>query len=279
MKQRTGSEPRRFRERGLDDLQIEDDKAFQRIPHYAFLKRTLRTSGYRFRVLPRSTRSSWDRALLLNLTFWRPDEGGDVLTDETIPADVVAHVAWHHLTASVLADPAGSAPLVSSLFMGESIASAFDLYMVGRLLVEAPDALFLATQIPAMTETLSAAGVTEDECAELLRDIAEAPDSAFADLRELLFDVAMALYGCNTAESALAVLERFQTHRFSGLLHRFELSNWVLYARAHGRPAPSSTPAHRLDDILRRQRKPLVWLTSNWKSALRRRSIQRRLAP
>ena len=29
-------------------------------------------------------------ALLLNLTFWRPGDGGDVLVDRHLPADVVA---------------------------------------------------------------------------------------------------------------------------------------------------------------------------------------------
>ena len=34
--------------------------------------------------------------------------------------------------------------------LGESIASAFDMYLVGRLLGHSPDASFLETQVPAM---------------------------------------------------------------------------------------------------------------------------------
>ena len=43
-----------------------------------------------------------DRALLINLTFWTADAGGDVLVDEHVEADVVAHAAWHHVVARAI---------------------------------------------------------------------------------------------------------------------------------------------------------------------------------
>jgi hypothetical protein len=123
-----------------------------------------------------------DRALLLNLTFWAADSGGDVLVDDRIEADVVAHAAWHHLSARALAHdlgaPPGPPPSVDALFLGEAIASAFDVYLVGRLLGHAPQSTFLETQVPAMALAASAAGLSEDEFERRLGDIAAESSSA-----------------------------------------------------------------------------------------------------
>src|SRR5678815_2810761 len=90
-------------ERKLGDLTIEDEASFRHVGLYADLKEIVERADYTFRVLPDGLRGRWDHALLLNLTFWGAKGGGDVLTDETIAADVVAHVAWHHLSAAALA--------------------------------------------------------------------------------------------------------------------------------------------------------------------------------
>ena len=68
-------------------------------------------------------------------------------------ADVVAHAAWHYLAARALAPAAGRSLSVDALFLGEAIASAFDVYLVGRLLGHAPRSTFLETQVPAMAES------------------------------------------------------------------------------------------------------------------------------
>ena len=62
---------------------------------------------------------------------------------------MVCHAAWHHVARKHF--PAG--PLsADAMFLGEAVASAFDLYLVGRLLRHVPDAEFLETQVPAMTD-------------------------------------------------------------------------------------------------------------------------------
>src|SRR4051812_22370596 len=98
----------------VDDLVIEDEPSFRHVALYADLKEVLRKTDYRFRILPDPAArvSQWDRALLLNLTFWSADEGGDVLVAETLAADVVAHAAWHRLAAKALGASA------ASLFLG-----------------------------------------------------------------------------------------------------------------------------------------------------------------
>lgn len=250
-----------FRKRTVDELTIEDERSFRHVALYADLKEVLQRAKYPFRVLPQTLEGRADRALLLNLTFWGADAGGDVLESDTLPADVVAHAAWHHLAAKALPHEGKSSVL--ALFLGEAIASAFDVYLVGRLLGHAPSSSFLETQVPAMAEATEAAGLDEDGFETMLETIALDPERAFADLRELLFDATSALYSCADVDEATAALATFDGHRFASLLHRYELSNWVLYARAYGDVAGDER-ARTIDATLRSEKLPLEWLVREW---------------
>ncbi len=250
-----------FRARTVDELTIEDERSFRHVALYADLKEVLLRAKYPFRVLPEDLEGRADRALLLNLTFWGADAGGDVLESETLPADVVAHAAWHHLAAKALPHE-GKTP-APALFLGEAIASAFDVYLVGRLLGHAPTSSFLETQVPAMAEATEAAGLDEDGFESMLEAIASGPERAFADLRELLFDATSALFAAPDAGAATTALASFDSHRFASLLHRYELSNWVLYARAYG-DAAGGERARALDAALRAEKLPLEWLVREW---------------
>jgi hypothetical protein len=256
----------------LDELTIDDERSVTHVALYDRLKQTLRRSGHRFRVPPSGTRASWDRVLFLNLTYWGGEDGADVLCDDHIPADVVAHVAWHCVVSRQLAARAGTTgtlpsapPSAAALFFAESIASAFDLYLVGRLITNAPDADFIATQVPIMSECAQEAGLSESGFTALLEEVSREPERAFEDMRVLLLDAATALYPCRGATEAQAALEGFAGHRFEGLLHHFQLSNWILYARAHAArqsdPDPAVTEA---DAALRRAPISLDWLDERW---------------
>jgi hypothetical protein len=250
-------------DRYIEDLTIEDEDAFLDVASYVSLKEILARDRYLFRVLP-SEAARWDRALLLNLTFWGVEGGGDVLVDETLAADIVTHAAWHHLAARALANDAGHQS-AEALLLGEAIASAFDLFLVGRLLASGQESSFLETQVPAMAETAMEAGLDDDAFDALLHGIAADPEQAFEDLRALLFDVSSALLRCTDAQGGLRVLESFADYRFAPLLHRYELSTWVLFARA--RTSASQAPDGRVrhvDRTLREQEVALDWLLSTW---------------
>ena len=252
-----------FALRTVDQLTIEDERSFRHVAIYGELKEVLRRANYPFRVLREDLAGRADRALLLNLTFWGADAGGDVLESETLPADVVAHAAWHHLAAKALPAKQGMAPSVEGLFLGEAIASAFDVYLVGRLLGHAKSSTFLETQVPAMAEATEAAGLEEEAFESMLEGIASDPERAFTELRELLFDATFALFACSGVAEAVAALSAFDEHRFASLLHRYELSNWVLYARAYG-DASGDERARAIDRRLRSEKMPLEWLAAEW---------------
>jgi hypothetical protein len=252
-----------FTNKTLDQLDIDDEASFRHVGLYADLKRVLQRSSYTFRVLPEAMAGRWDRALALNLTFWDSDAGGDVLALSQIPADVVAHVAWHHLAARHLRAAPGAKLTADALFLGESIASAFDLYLVGRLLGHAPESSFLETQVPAMQEAAMEAGLTEGDFERLIVEISHEPEKAFEDLRALLYDITRALFRAASAEAALEVFARYDAHRFGALLHRHELSNWVLYARAYAEEGEDPRAAE-IDGALREARDAVEWLTRRW---------------
>ncbi len=256
----------------LDELNIDDERSFAHVALYGRLKQALLRSGHHFFIPQAKTQLSWDRALFLNLTYWSGEASADVLCDRSIPADVIAHVAWHHLVgrelgrrAAALAEPGSQVPpSAAALFFAESIASAFDLYLVGRLIPNAPDSSFLATQVPLMAERAQEAGLSEAGFAALLEDVSAAPERAFEDMRALLLDTAGALLMCHGLAEAEAALGGFDGHRFAPLLHHFELSNWILYARAHA-PAPSRPDpvVQPLDALLRGVPVALDWLADN----------------
>ncbi len=257
----------------LDRLDIEDEASFAQVPFYGALRAILVGDGYRFSVLPKPSAGRWDRALFLNLTFWGHRDGGDVLVDHRLPADVVTHVGWHHLAAHALspkAKPDGKEsaprpPTAEALFLGEAIASAFDVYMVGRLLGRTGSSSFLTTQVPAMADAAEAAGLSADKFEAMLGKLAADPEGSFESLRALLFEVTCALAGCSSAAEGYAVLARYSRHRFAALLHRYELSNWVLYARAY---ASKSNVADRraiaLHETLAAAPSSLEWLGERW---------------
>jgi hypothetical protein len=256
----------------LDELTIEDERSFRHVALYDDLKQVLRRDGYRFRVPDAEV--SWDRVVFLNLTFWSQSEQGDLLPGDHIAADVVAHVAWHHLAGRALAPradagapgrPAPSpAPTADALLLAESIASAFDLYLVGRLLGHAPGSEFLETQVPAMAEAAAAAGLAEDGFEALLAGVAADPERAFEDLRSLLFEVTTALVRCDTLSGAAEILAGFEGHRFAPLLHHYELSNWILSARSHMPSRASDPVASAVHLALRNAAVALDWLDERW---------------
>jgi hypothetical protein len=247
--------------RSLDQCRIDDESAMRGIGLYTSLKQVLRRDDYRVRILPPHL-ARWDHALLLNLTLWQPSGGGDVLVDDAIPADVVCHMAWHHLAARALADD--GAPLsAEALALGESVASAFDIYLVGRMLTTAPQSDFLETQVPAMADAAAEAGVEAAAFEALLAEAQAHPEQAFGELRALLYDAVVGLWRCRDADEVLALLQALDGRRWGCLLHHFEVANWVQAVR-QAPPNASAARATETDAALRAAPDAIAWLERAW---------------
>lgn len=240
----------------LDQLHIRDEAAIIGLPVYLQLKRRLITDGYRFRVPGAGDDPpGWGRTVFLNLTWWNAGDAQDVLEGPEIDADVVAHVGWHHCLRAHLGADAACA---DGLFFGEAVASAFDLYLIGSALGVAEGSSLIETQVPLLVDTLADAGLDAEDAQAVIEDVAEDPVRAFEELRALLFQVGTELVQARGVDEAVERLHAVRRHRFAPLLHRFELSNWLLYARAWAGDALEPRPAVRaLDAALRESPDPL----------------------
>lgn len=249
----------------VDELTVRDERALRDMAVYAAIRRMMRADRFIFRIAA-PPENDWSRVLFLNLTFWNAGEASDVLAEASIDADVLAHAGWHHAARKALA--AAGRPSPADLFLGESVASAFDLYLTGWLLQHGKRSAFLKTQVPAMAAAAENAGVDSNAFALLLESVAADPERAFEDLRALLFDAAMALLACRGVDEAESVLVGLKPRRFSCLLHHYELSNWVLYARAYAVPlgeGPQGVDhAGETDRALRAAPVSLEWLEKHW---------------
>ena len=246
----------------LDALRVSGARELRDDAYYPRLAALLLRDGYAFRV---GSKISAGRALLLNLSFWKPDDNADVLVGSTLPADVVAHVGWHHAARRSLG---AAGATVDGMLLGESVASAFDLYLIGRLLRDAPKAEMLQSQVPALSEVAADAGLSARGFTKLLEHLAEDPAHAFAELRQLLFDVATQLVRCQGIDAAEAALQQLAGHRYYPLLHHYNVSNWVLHSRAYGGRVPARVErlVARIDAELRGCGSELTWLSDQWLS-------------
>ena len=108
-------------------------------------------------------------------------------------------------------------------------------------------------------------GAAQSGFAALLEEVTRAPERAFEDLRALLFDAASALVACETATAANAALEQLGGHRFGPLLHHYQLSNWILYARAYAdRSSAPDEVVGALESNAEEAPVSLDWLEQSW---------------
>ena len=244
------------------DLEITDEEAFTRLPLYQRLRAALIDDGVCFHVAEGAI-AHGDAARVLNLAYWDPAADAEVLCDASLSADQLAHNAWHRIAYEKLG-AAASSP--AGLLLAESIASASDIYWVGRLIghVEASD--FLETQVPAMTDAAFAAGFEEADVERLFSEAAQDPPRAFEALRQLLFDTSMRLFGAGSLADASRGLSEAAEHQMGPLLHHYELSTWVLFNRAYADTSAPDEEARRVDAELRGAPDPMRWLNDMWLS-------------
>jgi hypothetical protein len=250
----------------LADLTIDDERSFRHVGIYQELKRAIAPFGLKFNV-PASPALGPDATRVLNLAFWQPGQVAEVLPEDRMAADQLAHNAWHLMAQVALGADSGTA---DGMMLAEAVASAFDVYLVGRLIGHAPDSEFLATQVPAMSEAAEAAGVDEAGFEKLVERMAAEPERCFEELRALLFDTGTALVAATTARdldalhAASDVLGRAAAAPLGALLHHYELSTWVLHARAYATSLDPCEAVRAMDRELRAAPDAVVWLERHW---------------
>jgi hypothetical protein len=250
-----------LRTAALEDITIEDADSFRHVGLVRALERRLRRDGATFAVPDADSAYSSDDTMLLNHAFWQPRGTLEVLPAPSLFADQLVHAGWHHVAGCALGDHAASS---DGLLLAEAVASAFDIYLVGRLLGHAPDSSFLATQVPRMQEAAETAGASALDFERVLEQASREPERSFELLRQLLFDVATDLVACEDTHAAAAVLDRATERELWMLLHHYEVTTWVLYARAYATSRAPDSEVRRVDGALRAAPDALAWLEREW---------------
>jgi hypothetical protein len=107
--------------------------------------------------------------------------------------------------------------------------------------------------------------MSADAFEALLGEVASDPERAFEDLRQLLFDACMSLVHQPSVGDAADAIAAFDGHRFGPLLHHYELSTWILYARAYGQGTGTrDASVQSIDEALRQAPVALDWLEGQW---------------
>ena len=247
----------------LSDLIVPDEAAYEDFPLWAKLKaRLVEQEVEMYLADPASSNRHWADTALINHTVLLPRGATEILHDRNVPADALMHTAWHHAGVEAMGALSSSA---EGLLLGESVASAFDAFVVGTLLrTESEHPSALDTQVPAMAEAAAAGGGSPEDFEALLHRMAEDPEGSFEELRELLFDVSMGLLRADGVDAADEVLSNVHGHVFAPILHHYDLSIWVLYARAFGKDLKAHASLRKIDVALREESHPLAWLESHW---------------
>ncbi len=246
----------------LDELEVLDERSFRHVGVYQELRGALASMDAQFLVAdPKGPLAAVDPVSLLNLAYWAPGGALEVLAEPALSADQLAHNAWHRVAERALGEHARTA---DGLLLAEAVASAFDLYAVGRLLGHAPESEFLETQVPAMSDAAAAAGLDEAGFEALLQRSVAEPEACFELLRELLFDTSVALVAAPDLEAAAEVLSHAARHPLGALLYHYELTTWVLFARAYATSLAPCPDVRAIDAELRAAPDAMAWLERRW---------------
>lgn len=243
----------------LDEVEVVDLDLYRHVAEVEWLLTFARERGLTFATVDPDGPAE-DEARVLNLAFWRPGDVAEILDEPYLTADQLAHNTWHAAAERALGPAARTAP---GLLLAEAVASAFDVYLVGRLIGHHPDAPMLESQVPAMRDSATAAGLDEDEIEAMLTRFVDAPEASFGALWSLLYDVGLALAEAKDAEAAAEVLHRHRDAPLGALLHHYELPTWVLFARAYADAGDASSVASVVT-ALREAGDPVRWLCESW---------------
>ena len=185
-------------------------------------------------------------ARLVNLLQWDVGQQREYLDGDIVAADQVVHFALHQIWDKKI----GSAHPHTMLF-AECMASASDLYLLGRLSQAGEETDFLMDTLESFGSYYEMYG-TEEQLEELVTRIVEAPFETMIEAAAYLYHL-----GCRLLEPStdMGALLEFQDHLMYPLAHHYNISNWILTIRNRlpQNPAPLD-PAEVMDHLPRTEK-------------------------
>ncbi len=196
----------------------------------------LERAGVRFGVMPEGRGT----ARLASLLSWQVAERLELLDEACVASDQLVHFALHQMVDRRLGhdDP-------YAVLLAETIASASDLYLLGKLAATDREPAFLVDTMESFSAWFELYAGDPDDLERLLASTVADPYAAMRSLcRYLLAATAPLLYP-RDERSVTDTLTKAARDRAYPLLHHYNTTNWVLSIRArYPRPA---APAEAVD--------------------------------
>lgn len=165
-------------------------------------------------------------ARLVNLLFWRAGERREYVDGSALYADQVIHLALHQLVDTLVSrsHPRGS-------LFAECLASASDVYLLGKLMGGGEETDFLRDTLASFGTYYEMYAHGEGDLERIIRQLRDDPFAAMTGLASFLEFFCLTLLESDTGEEARQKLLPLTTHRFYPLVHHYHTANWVLSLR------------------------------------------------
>ena len=176
--------------------------------------------GHRFLCFPESK----GIARLINLVHWDVDARREYVDGTGIHADQVIHLAVHH----VLSHLSGSDTPHAMLF-AECLASATDLYLVGKLARVGHETDFVRDTLESFGMYYDMYAGDENAMETLITSLVDAPFQAMVRAADYLYRFGGRLLNPTVEYVPLRDME---SHYYYPLTHHYNMANWMLTIRA-----------------------------------------------
>ena len=203
----------------LTDLTIYEAEPFRRAEIGLLDAALLVLKDHRFIHLPGKGLSK-----MVDLLNWRAGARCEHIESRGIFADQAVHFAIHHVLEGVLG---GRQP--QTVLLAECVASASDMYLLGKLSEAGEETGFLSETIESYCSYYEMYAAEAEQLEHLLSAFLDDPFKTMAETAIFLFSFGTALLGPNWNR---AVLTEMTANPYYPLVHHYNLTNWILSIRA-----------------------------------------------
>jgi hypothetical protein len=218
-------------ERGIDGIDILEREIYTKA-EIDLLRLSLKMlANHRFAVIAEGR----GMARLLNLLCWDAASGTEFLDDQEMPADQAIHMAIHQV---IERDLGSTTP--EHMLLAETIASASDLYLLGKLAKAGEETAFVTETMESFSFYYETYAAKAEHLETLLQAVLTSPFMAMSQVADFLFETGLLLFQPLSNAEALRACT---AHAFYPLIHHYNITNWIMAIRErHPDPRPTENP-------------------------------------
>lgn len=160
-------------------------------------------------------------ARIINLLSWSVNDRREYLDQPEVFADQVIHFAAHQVVAEVW-----GAETPASMLFAEAVASACDLYCLGKLSAAGVETEFMADTLASFADYYEQYAAEEEDYESVLERLLEGPHEAMAELAEFLYDTGAQLCRAKDEAEMAEVLIPLADEIWYPMLFHYQVVHW-----------------------------------------------------